>query len=178
MSSSFLSDVVEREYHRWVEEIGDFDPYASASTLGIHEVLRAHFLLGDFFTEEGNGFGGLGPRSLDLLHSALARQFAGFGGRPLWTSKLDVCATLFYGLIKNHAFHDANKRTAFLSLLFHLEKFDTCPSISQRELEDFAVDVADNALEKFSRFRDMKKANEENVEVRFIGDYLRRNTRR
>jgi hypothetical protein len=86
-----------------------------ALTLGMHDVLKAHFLIADFFFAEGEGIGGVGPRDLDLLHSALYRQHVTLGGTAKWDTKFDVCATLLYGLIKDHPFHDANKRTAFLS---------------------------------------------------------------
>src|SRR5258708_5167506 len=106
------NEPLKEEYERWKNEIGPNDPYDGPTTIGIHDVLRAHFLLLDFFTTEvGDGIGGIGPRELNLLHSAVSRQTAGFGGHAKYSDKYEVCATLFFGLIMNHPFHDANKRT-------------------------------------------------------------------
>ena len=124
--------------------------------------------------------GGIGPKSMDLLHSALFRQHISYGGKRKWPSNYDVCATLFYGLIKDHPFHDANKRTAFLSLVYHLETLGLCPTIDQQQLEDFAVDVADNNLSKYNRYKKMKEKNkvEADAHVSYISRYLKINTRK
>ncbi len=109
------------EYERWTRLIGDDDPYLGPWCVGIHDVLRAHFLIIEHFWEnEGEGVGGVGPKDLNLLHSALSRQSVGYGGRQKWDERLQVCATLFYGLVLDHAFHDANKRTAFLVALLRI----------------------------------------------------------
>ena len=123
--------------------------------------------------------GGMGPKSMDLLHSALFRQHISYGGKPKWPSKYDVCATLFYGLIKDHPFHDANKRTAFLSLVYHLETLGLCPTIDQQKLEDFAVDVSDKNLSKFNRYKEMEEKIkvEADAHVTYISHYLKINTR-
>jgi death-on-curing protein len=95
-----------------------------------------------------------------------------------WSDRFDVCATLFFGLIKNHPFHDANKRTAFLSVLFLLHRYGWCPSVSEKEFEDFTVEIADDQLEKYARYQQLKKEGTSDPEVRFISWYLRKNTRR
>lgn len=141
------------------------------------DVLRAHFLIANHFYLEGEGLGGIGPKSIPLLLSAVDRQFVGYGGTPKWTDRFDICATLFFGLIKNHAFHDANKRTAFLSVLFLLYRFGWCPSVPETEFEDFTVEISDNLLSKYARYKDLVKNGDPDPEVRFISWYLRRNTR-
>jgi len=140
---------IKAEYERWLKLIGPADPYVSPSTLGIHDVVRAHFLIADFFKNSERGIGGIGPRSLDLLHSALARQHAGLGAIQKWQDKFAICATLFYGLIKDHPFHDANKRTAFLSALYHLEKIGRCPTADETDYEELTVDIAEDTLAKY-----------------------------
>lgn len=175
----FAHDWVEREYRRWMPLIGVDDPYVSDRTLGVQEVLRAHFLIVDFFADGGDPVGGVGPKSIELLHSAVYRQFVAYGGRQKWERPLDKCATLLFGLVKDHAFHDANKRTAMLSALLFLQKkcISRTPTASDVEIENFLVDIAKDELEKFARFRDMKKKGVDDVEVRFISDWLHRNTR-
>lgn len=139
------------EYDRWIKQIGPADPYLSKVTIGIHEVLQAHFLLVDFFFDIGERIGGVGPKYINLLHSALARQFVEFGGKPKWNDRVAVCASLMYGLIKNHPFFDANKRTAFLCAILHLQKVGRTPIVSQEEFENFTVDISDNQLSKIPR---------------------------
>lgn len=173
---AFLHSDIEEEYQRWVTLVGPDDPYATRNSIGLHEVLRAHFLIADFFVEQDYRIGGIGPRSVDLLHSAIYRQFVSFGGKDKWPGMYEKCATLLFGLVKDHPFHDANKRTAFLVTLFQLTRLNRTPRVSQREFEDFIVDVADNRLAKHARFRDLAR-EEEDAEVLFIADFLKRNTR-
>ena len=85
-------------------------------------------------------------------------------------------ATLFYGLVKDHPFFDANKRTAFLCLLYHMQRFRLVPTVLQSELEDFTVLVADNGLNRYRRYQELaEKSND--PEVSFISYYLKSNTR-
>lgn len=172
----FLNTEVEKEYLRWSGLIGGNDPYTSKETVGLHQVLKAHFLIVDFFAQEGGGVGGVGPKSVDLLHSAIYRQFVSYGGKDKWATPLEKCATLLFGLVKDHPFHDANKRTAFLVTLLQLERLGRMPRIKQREFEDFVVEVADNQLQKYARFREAQD-EENDPEIRFIADFLKRNTR-
>lgn len=71
---------IRSEHARWLKEMGQDDPYTSDVTIGIKEVLEAHFLLAEFFAEVGEGIGGIGPKDPKMLISALGRQFTGFGG--------------------------------------------------------------------------------------------------
>lgn len=167
---------INDEFERWLKVLGPTDPYVGQTTLGIRDVLRAHFLIADFFRQTDRGVGGIGPRDLGLLHSAMSRQHAGLGGIQKWNDKFAVCATLFYGLIKDHPFHDANKRTAFLSALYHLEKLGRCPTVDQSVFEELTVEIADNALDRHSRYGKFM-LNGSDSSVLFIADFLRRNTR-
>lgn len=172
----FLHPDIEKEYQRWASLVGADDPYTSRHTVGLHEILRAHFLIVDFFVEQDYGVGGIGPKSIDLLHSSIYRQFVSFGGKDKWPGVYEKCATLLFGLVKDHPFHDANKRTAFLVTLYQLDRLNRTPKVSQREFEDFIVEIADNRLERYARYRDLAK-EEEDAEILFIADFLKRNTR-
>lgn len=169
---------IESEYCRWVKLLGDDDPYVTNELPGIHDVLRAHFLVADYFCDIDGGLGGVGPKSLDLLHSAMYRPFVSLGGVDKWNTAFERIATLIYGIIKDHAFHDANKRTGLLTLLLFLNMNGRVPTAGQKQLEDFAVDIADNKLDKYSRYESMKKKGFVDVDVRFIADYLERNSRK
>jgi death-on-curing protein len=172
----FHNKAVEAEYRRWVTEIGPADPYITKVTIGIHEVLQAHFLLADFFSTIGEGIGGVGPKNLNLLHSALSRQFAQFGGKPKWNDRIVVCASLMFGLINNHPFHDANKRTAFLTAILHLQKIGRTPIISHQEFEDFTVRIADHQLGAYPGYDDIDAVKDDR-DVIFIAQFLKRATR-
>jgi death-on-curing family protein len=135
----FLHADVEQEYQRWKEIAGPDDPYQSEDTLGLHDLLAAHFLIIDYFAEKKYGIGGVGPRSLDLLHSALSRQFTGYGGAKKWNGLFENCATLMFGLVMNHPFHDANKRTALLAVLSLLHRKKRIINLPQKKLDSLVV---------------------------------------
>ena len=173
----FDNPKVRDEFLRWVDHFGNDDPYQSADTVGLFDVLRAHFLIADYFYSKDSGLGGLGPREPVLLHSAIYRQFVSFGGIDKWTTSFERAATLLYGVITDHPFHDANKRTGLLVLLLFLRKMNRTPEVGQKQLEDFAVEIADKKLEKYPRYRDLRK-NHPEPEVMFIADYLKRKSRK
>lgn len=175
-NNDFSNMEVRDEYIRWAEKIGQFDPYMGNVTIGIYEVLQAHFLLADFFRATGEGLGGVGPKDINLLHSALGRQFVQFGGKPKWKDRIDICATLMFGLIKNHPFHDANKRTAFLVSILHLQKIGRTPKISQREYEDFTVAIADNKLNQHRYYGELGDSVLDK-EISVISRFLKQGTR-
>lgn len=89
----FDNKEINDEYDRVIKSVGFADPYISKVTIGLHEALHAHFLLCDYFYTVGDGIGGIGPKNVDLLHSALGRQFVEWGGRPKWNDRLHVCAS-------------------------------------------------------------------------------------
>lgn len=172
-----LEPEIDAEFQRTLAQLPDEEgvgPYA----LSIVDVLRAHFLIANHFYLEGRGLGGIGPRDVGLLCSTVDRQYVSFGGQTKWTAGFDVCATLFYGLIKNHAFHDANKRTAFLSALYQLRRMNWCPAVSEKQFEDFTVEIADDKLERYARFKEMSSKGDLDSNVKFISWYLRKYTRK
>jgi death-on-curing family protein len=163
------------DYEYWANQI-DSDPYEGQKTVGIIDVLHAHYLIVDHFARKGEGIGGTGPRDLNLLHSTLGRQLSSFSTTTKWNDELEICATLFFGLIKNHPFHDGNKRTALLTALYHLGKLKRVPQVQQRELEQLAVRVATNQLSNYKDFSKVRK--QDDPEVRFIARFFRRATRK
>jgi death-on-curing protein len=81
-----------------------------------------------------------------------------------------------YGLIKNHPFFDANKRTAFLISILHLQKIGRTPTITDKEYEEFTVAIADNRLEELP-LRRMFDLPSPDKEIAIISQFLRRGTR-
>lgn len=168
----FSNPQIADEFDRWCRKIPK-DPYKGEVSLGIIDVLRAHFLIADFFDGEGEGMSAAGPMDLSGLHSTMYRQFGEFERKY----RFEICATLFCGLCKNHCFHDANKNTGLLSLLYHLELLGFWPTVSQLEMENLAVDVADSQLPGYTRYKDIAKRSRFDPNVAFLSDYLSRNTR-
>lgn len=77
------------------------------SVLSIEQVLYLHEHIIDLA-------GGVqGVRDFSLMHSALERPKATFGGEDLYPSILLKAAALMHSLVMNHAFLDGNKRTAW-----------------------------------------------------------------
>lgn len=164
-------------YSQSLSSVAEFNQGLSHQGLSVDEVLRAHFSVVDFFLKEGEGegVGGIGPKDTDMLISALSRPHVSFGGISKWNTIHEKAATLFYGLIMNHPFHDANKRTAFLSTVHYLYINGFILSVSPKDLEDLAVLVAERGLKKHRRFKELQKV-ELDPEVKFIAWFLRTNT--
>lgn len=111
-----------------------------------------------------------------MLHSAVYRQFTGFDGKDKWETSYERCATLIFGLVKDHPFQDANKRTALLVLLYFLFRTNRTPAIGQKELEDFIVDIAEDKLRQYRRLQSLEQKTDD-PEIHFIADFLRRKSR-
>ena len=139
------------------------------------DVLRAHYLIPDYFLEEGEEIM-YGVKNYDLLSSAVHRQTTSFGNIEKWSTEFQKMATLLYGLVKNHAFHDGNKRTALLVLLLHMDRQHLQIRVPQTKLETLIVRIAANTLDEYQSF-DRYKDNEEPV-INFIADILKKYTRR
>jgi len=168
---------IQSHYQHTLSQLPENVHSLGANCLSIEDVLKAHYSIANHFYLEGHGLGGIGPKDLGLLESAVFRQVASLGGRPKWSAPFDICATLFFGLIKNHAFHDANKRTAFLCALYQLYQQGWCPNVLETEFEDFTVDVADSKLARYARFRELEKSGDPDPEIKFISHYLRKRVR-
>jgi death-on-curing family protein len=164
-------------YLRAVEDVGSFEGALSSSDLSTKEVLRAHFAIASHFAKLGEGIGGFGPKDVNLLISAVSRQNAGFGGYQKWNTIHEKAATLMFGLTMNHPFYDANKRTAYLSTVHYLYQNGFMIEVSEKELEDLTVLVAEKGLSKYPRYRDLKKKDAD-PEVKFLAHYLKKNTRK
>ena len=167
-----LEKELQSEFDRYIDLVGTSDLHGTHA-LDVHNVLKAHFLIAEFFAESGNKLVAVGPRDVNLLHSALSRQHAGYGQERKWKTPIQVAATLFYGLIKDHPFHDANKRTALLSLLYHLSLMRLVPTCDQKELEKLAIKVASNALTPSKKYG---RRNSDHT-VMAIARFLKNNTR-
>src|SRR3954454_20851311 len=103
----FHNDDAEREFQFWTRKLDHKEPESQFVTLTSRDVMEVHFALIDHFSSQGVALGGVGPRDIGLLQSTPSRQFTSFGGNSKWDNQYEVVATLFYGLVQNHPFHDA-----------------------------------------------------------------------
>lgn len=146
-----LADIKMQESYAWhASQIDEIDYSGRRPHLTCEDVIDAHFLICDHFYRRGEGIGGFGPRDIGLLNSAVARQVASAGGAFIHHGIWDICATLMFGLINNHPFHDANKRTAFLSSVFFLMEHNYIPNVDIKEVEDFTVEIASGNAQGFN----------------------------
>ena len=147
----YMRDELKSEFNRYARQYPDLDELQNPM-MNISDILRAYFILADYFSDPTADADIekmlVGIRDMNLLVSALGRQNASFAGHVKYSRPLDVCATLFFGLVKNHAFADGNKRTALLTLLYQLDQYGYSPQASNKEFEKLVVAVASNDLEK------------------------------
>ena len=144
----FRDPYVQAEYDRLIGALPEEEAFR-APLCGMREALAAYFALTDYFTDPANGEVEdmlVGLRSMDLLGSALGRQSVAFGGEVKYRAPLDIVATLFFGMVKNHPFADGNKRTALLLLLMGLYRFGYRPIGSGEAFEALVLAVAAGAL--------------------------------
>lgn len=85
-----------------------------------------------------------GIRDNNLLDSALESPFQSFEGEELYSSIQAKAARLCYGLVKNHAMLDGNKRIGAHAMLVFLAINGYELKYTQKELSDLILDVADN----------------------------------
>lgn len=110
------------------------------SALTIEQVMYSH----DEIVKAAGGKEGI--RDFALLHSALERCKATFAGEDLYPSVLDKAAALLHSLVMNHAFLDANKRTAFHTMEHFLYTNKRICTASQDEIVRFCIAVDNDGL--------------------------------
>lgn len=92
--------------------------------------------------------GGLdGIRDESLLDSAINAPFQKFDKKDLFPTIQQKASRLGYGIIKNHAFVDGNKRIGTHTMLVFLALNGIELSYTQEELYTIVLDIADGKLE-------------------------------
>lgn len=139
---------LKEEYEYLIEHNADI-PGIEHPLINISDTLKAYFILAHYFTDPSSECQEkmlIGVRDINLLGSAIGRQNISFGGKTKYTDKIDICATLFFGLVKNHSFSDGNKRTALLILLYQLGLFGYMPIAPKKAFEKLVISVAANKV--------------------------------
>ena len=83
-----------------------------------------------------------GIRDEGMLDLALDNPFQSFGGKELYPSIQAKAARLCFGLVKNHAMLDGNKRLGTHAMLVFLALNGYELSYSQKELSDVILALA------------------------------------
>lgn len=99
-----------------------------------------------------------GIKSSGLLNSSVERPKQTVFGEDAYVDVFEKGAALFESIAKNHCFQNANKRTAFVSLLQFLSYNGYLFTMGQQEAEDFLVDVVTHRY-NFNEIIDMIKEN-------------------
>ena len=86
--------------------------------------------------------GSEGIRDIGMLESALESPFQSYSGVELYPSIQAKAARLCYGLVKNHAMMDGNKRIGVHAMLVFLSVNGYELRYTQKELSDLILDVA------------------------------------
>ena len=97
-------------------------------------------LLHDQLIDETGGAHGI--RDEGLLESAVLTPMQTFEGTELFPSVEEKAARLGYGLVKNHAFVDGNKRIGAHAMLVFLAVNGIRLWYTQKELSDIIVQIA------------------------------------
>jgi death-on-curing protein len=110
------------------------------SALSIEKVIYFHERIID------RAGGKQGVRDFALLHSALERCKATFGGLDLYPDVLTKAAALMHSLVMNRAFDDGNKRTAWQVTKRFLYSNGRKIEAEQSDIVLFCVAVANEGL--------------------------------
>ena len=110
--------------------------------LTLDQVLSLHIL-------QINEFGGLhGVKNENLLISALEQPEIGFGESYLCQDYYEMAAAYLFHLVKNHAFHDGNKRIAALVSAVFLQVNGLMVTADETEFERIVLDAAESLITK------------------------------
>lgn len=85
-----------------------------------------------------------GVKERSLLEFAVYRPQQSVFGKGVYPAIFEKAAALFKSLAKNHCFHNANKRTAFVALIQFLKYNGYRFVMPQDEAIEFVVDVVNH----------------------------------
>ncbi|MBL7704523.1 MAG: type II toxin-antitoxin system death-on-curing family toxin [Taibaiella sp.] len=97
-----------------------------------------------------------GIKNLNALESAVFRQHTGSLEWYKYDTVFSNCATLVFAVVKNHAFHNGNKRVAFLCMVKHLFEngYVISPNTKHSDIYTVLVALADNDIQNYLGYLD------------------------
>ncbi|MHA6482137.1 type II toxin-antitoxin system death-on-curing family toxin [Paenibacillus sp. strain BS8-2] len=102
------------------------------------EVISAHY----FLMKKMNDADQAGVKDHGLLESAVHRPQQSVFGEDAYPNLFDKAAALLDSLVKNHCFHNGNKRTAYLVTKSFLMLNGKYLSMERKYAVEFIVDIA------------------------------------
>lgn len=155
-------------------------------TLTTDEIEELHKILCDNYNllPEMEPVSPPGIKNRNMLESAVSRQLVGSGDYYKYPDIFSNCATLVFGLVKNHSFHNGNKRIGFLALIKHLYSngYVIRPYIKHQEIYELLRSLADSSLENHAAvynkhfFKQHKKIKwNDDIEIKYLTLWLRQN---
>ena len=174
-----MPDELLTEYHRERSSLPD-DTEVPTGFINYSDVLGGYYLMADhFYTSYPEEKFLFGLKSPDLLCSAISRQYTSFEETLKWNTIFEIAATLFYGIVKNHAFHDGNKRISLLSLLYYLHQNGRIVDCPHKDFQNLTIKTAANDLKSYGKsyIRSLKQSRSD-ADVLFIADFIKRKTRK
>ena len=92
--------------------------------------------------------GSYGVRDMNEVSSVINNIYLTFGGYELYPTVEDKASFLAFGLIKNHAFIDGNKRTGVNTMITFLGMNGYELQATNEEMIDFGLAVATSELDQ------------------------------
>jgi len=102
------------------------------------EVIAAHY----FIMRRMNDAEQAGVKDHGLLESAVHRPQQSVFGEDVYSTLFDKAAALLESLVKNHCFHNGNKRTAYLVTKSFLMMNGCHFGMERKAAVEFIVDIA------------------------------------
>jgi len=136
------------------------------------DVMKLHFELVELFAKDENPISPPGARDLGLVDSACGRPRTALGDTEKYLSIEEKGAALFHSLVKNHPFHNGNKRTGLVTLITFLWRNDR--RFNTYILDDAVFDMA-LAISNDEFPDDERKRSADEV-VRELSSWLRDRT--
>lgn len=150
--------------------------------LSLHNLLCDHYgLLRDMEPISPHGV-----KDRNMLASAVSRQTSGYDGEIRHIDLYFNCATLIFGIVKNHAFHNGNKRVGFLCLIKHLfengfvinskisneEIYDLLRLLAANQLKDHAIKYYKNEFRE--GLRNWQNNQDIDTQIKYLAFWIRR----
>jgi death-on-curing protein len=125
----------------------------------VEQVIEIH----DAFLEDHGGLPGI--RDKGLLISAIEMPRTSMFGEFLHKTIHGKAAAYLFHIVQNHPFNDGNKRTGALTTILFLEENGIKITFSEKDYEEFVINVAQGYKNKESIAYLLKHGSEKKVEI-------------
>lgn len=120
--------------------------YRDLYYLTAEEVKKIHYELVKDFAETKDPISPPGERDKNLLESAVSRPRTALGNVLKYPTVEMAAAALLHSIIMNHAFHNGNKRTAFVSMLVMMDKNGVMMTCDEDEVFRMLLSIAQHRV--------------------------------